>query len=117
MNTRLIGARGEKRAALHLWLHGYRVLEKNFHFGREAEIDLIARKRGVTVFVEVKARSGEKYGSGREAVTRQKREHIRLAAEYYRQKHGLTDQPCRFDVIELADKDGRTRLTHIENAF
>lgn len=105
-----LGQSGEKRAEKYLISQGYDVLEKNFRckFG---EIDLIAQKDGVLVFVEVKTRSGAGYGMGFESVTKKKQEKLLLTAQTY--MSGKTLMQARFDVISIDNG----RITHIKNAF
>jgi len=105
-----LGQSGEKKAEKYLISQGYDVLEKNFRckFG---EIDLIAQKDGVLVFVEVKTRSGSGYGMGFESVTKKKQEKLLLTAQTY--MAGRKPLQARFDVISI-DKG---EITHIKNAF
>jgi putative endonuclease len=105
-----LGQSGERKAEKFLLSGGYDVLEKNFRckFG---EIDIIAQKDGVLVFVEVKTRSGSGYGMGFESVTRSKQEKLLLTAQTYMANR--KPMPARFDVISI-DKG---EITHIKNAF
>ena len=112
MNKREKGTVYENMAASYLEEKGYQILEKNFysHFG---EIDLIAKKEEVIIFVEVKYRKSTQKGYPQEAVTAQKCRRIIKSAQYYLCRCGMTECTCRFDVIAiLGDK-----ITHIENAF
>lgn len=118
-NTRDIGAYGEKLAAKFLKKQGYKVVGRNFA-SAHGEIDLIAKKDGVLVFVEVKSRKDckeffDSYGMPCEAVTKKKQQNIIFTARIYLEKHPC-DLEIRFDVIEvfLAEKN---RINHIENAF
>ena len=110
---------GEERAALFLRLHGYRIVERNFHC-RQGEIDIIARKGEVVVFVEVKQRKNADFGEAREFVTYSKQRRVIAAAELWLLKTGCELQP-RFDVIEVYAPEGTKTLlpeiNHIENAF
>ena len=56
MNKRTIGTEYETMAARYLCTHDYTILARNYRtpFG---EVDLIAQKDGVLVYVEVKYRS------------------------------------------------------------
>ena len=87
---------------------------------RFGEIDLIAEKDGVLLFVEVKLRTNLQYGAPREYVTAKKQEKLRSAALLYLSMHGL-DASARFDVAEVytdAHHSARsTRIEYIENAF
>ena len=110
---------GEERAALFLRLHGYRIVERNFRC-RQGEIDIIARKGEVVVFVEVKQRKNADFGEAREFVTYSKQRRVIAAAELWLLKTGCELQP-RFDVIEVYAPEGTKTLfpeiNHIENAF
>lgn len=107
-----MGRAGETKAAEFLKKNGYKIIKRNFktHIG---EIDVIAEKDGFTVFVEVKTRSDDEFGSGAEAVNAAKRKKYVLTAKEYLMRTGKTDSPCRFDVIEIQGGE----INHIENAF
>jgi len=112
MNKRRFGADGEAVARDYLAGKGYQILEMNYRCAG-GEIDIIARHRGVTAFVEVKRRASDRFGRPAEAVTPQKQRHILRTAMAYMQAHGLADAAVRFDVIEIAGSE----LRHIEGAF
>ena len=112
MNKREYGAEGERAARDFLVASGYRILAMNYRRPC-GEIDIIARKRGVTAFVEVKRRSSGRFGRPAEAVTPAKRQHIMRAAMVYMQENDMQDAAMRFDIIELTGAD----IRHIENAF
>ena len=119
-----IGRIGERLAARYLRRHGYRILARNLHFGRN-ELDLIARNRRYLAFVEVKTRS---FASPEEALDRrpgaavdpEKRRRTIQAARAYLRSHNGKQCP-RFDVIEVyLSRDKRPkafRIHHIEGAF
>ena len=113
------GAWGEDCAAAYLRRHGYRILARNYSC-RFGEIDLIAEKDGVLLFVEVKLRTNLQYGAPREYVTVKKQEKLRAAALLYLSEREL-DVPARFDVAEVytdvRHSAGNTRIAYIENAF
>ena len=56
-----IGKLGEELAQQHLVKQGFAILERNYRKGRY-EVDIIAYKEGLMVFVEVKTRSNLDYG-------------------------------------------------------
>lgn len=114
MTNRSVGSAGERLAEIFLIEKGYALVERNYRAER-CEIDLVMKHCGVTVFVEVKTRSGASYGLGREAVTKSKQRNIIQAAQRYIADNALFDAPCRFDVVEIMM--GENRITHIENAF
>lgn len=101
MEKKRIGRLGEELAATLLEEQGYRIIVRNFSckFG---EIDIIARKGRSIVFVEVKTRLSERYGSGREAVTETKRKHIRWCADYYLSHTRWVYDEMDFQVIEIS---------------
>ena len=77
-----IGNRAEDTAALWLIDEGYEVLERNWRT-KYCEIDIIARKKGIIYFVEVKYRSSSQQGGGVAAVTRSKLQQMKFGAEIY----------------------------------
>ena len=120
---RRLGNRGERAAARYLWLHGYRILERNF-VRRGAEIDIIARKGDTIAFVEVKTRVRE-HQSPREArpaaaVTPEKQRKILAAAQCYfpAMEEGIR---YRFDIIEVyyseKSKLKAEQILHLPHAF
>lgn len=110
------GARGEDLAAQYLRRKGYRIRERNFRC-RQGEIDMIAEKAGILVFVEVKLRKSTAKGQPREAVDWRKQQRILGAAQYYLYSKKINDVPMRFDVIEIYDEARGLRINQIENAF
>ena len=74
--------RGERAAARHYRLRGYRILDTNRWLAGN-ELDVVARRGRTLVFCEVKARSGEGYGDPREAVGPEKERRVRRAAEIW----------------------------------
>lgn len=113
-NRRAVGAAYEEMAARYLTEHGYTIRARNYH-NRYGELDIVAEKDSMLVIVEVKYRSGTRYGGPLEAVTTQKQRRICRATMGYYAAHGYgEEQSCRFDVIGITG-DGVIR--HIENAF
>ena len=110
MNRRAFGAEGEAAACAYLRKKGWTIIETNVRRGR-GEIDIVARNRGLTAFVEVKRRSSLRYGRPAEAVNPEKQRRIVGAAALYMQENGL--ERVRFDVIEILSDE----IRHIENAF
>jgi len=116
-HNRTTGGRGEQVAAAYLQAHGYRILERNYTYGR-GEIDLIVRDEKTLVFVEVKARFRGGYGMPEERVTRSKQRQIGRVAQAYLQKlRAPLTIDCRFDVIAV-DLDGPEPVVrHLTDAF
>ncbi len=118
MNRRRVGREAEEAAAELLRRHGYRILDRNVHL-RFGELDLVCAQRGVVVFVEVKARFGQARGHPLEAVDPRKQRQLGRLALAYLQRKGLTDRPCRFDVVAVSlDAKGRpVRAELVPDAF
>ena len=107
------GMLGEQRAEEFLKGQGYKILNRNFRYGRH-EIDIIARKGGILVFIEVKLRSSLKFGYPEEFVRPTQISSIRLAASRYLEETKWTND-IRFDIIGISASLGE--LTHFEDAF
>ena len=112
MNRRAFGDAGEERACEYLRRRGWTIAARNVRRG-PGEIDIVARKRGVIAFIEVKRRTSTRFGSPAEAVNPEKRKRIARAAAIYMQERGMEDSKIRFDVIEILGGE----LRHIEGAF
>jgi putative endonuclease len=112
LGAELFGRRGEILAAWYLRLKGYRIVATRVKTP-VGEIDLIARRFGLTAFIEVKARqTRSEEGMALGAVNTSR---ISRAAQYYVARHpALAETPLRFDVIFLAP---RTWPRHVKNAF
>lgn len=110
----LFGHRGETLAALFLQLKLYRIVARRYKTP-VGEIDLIVERFGVTVFVEVKARTRSGAPTEAEALGAVNRNRIVRAAQYYLMRNPRRyTAPMRFDVIFLAP----WRLPrHLVNAF
>ena len=115
-DNRKKGNMGEDAAAAYLTRKGYEILDRNYRI-RDAEIDIIAKKDGVIVFVEVKLRKNSSLGSPAEAVNAAKQRKIISAAEGFIAKNNITDTDFRFDVIEIYSKINGLSINHMENAF
>ena len=114
VTTTQTGKKGEGMACAFLLRKGFSLVCRNYRYGHQ-EIDLVMRDADTLVFVEVKARSGVRFGTPAECVTPIKQKRLLLAAQGYLLEHGLTDAPARFDVVEVYLDTGT--VTHIENAF
>lgn len=111
-NRREVGTEYEHKAAEHLKGLGYHILEYNYRC-RKGEIDLIARDGDYLVFCEVKYRRNTRKGYPSEAVDIRKQRIISGCALYYLMQKGISDIPCRFDVVSIEGE----QVTLIKNAF
>ncbi|MCF6267212.1 MAG: YraN family protein [Desulfuromusa sp.] len=112
-----LGAWGEERATEYLRQQGMKVLERNFTTP-VGEIDIIARYKSWLVFIEVKTRRSNAFGTPQEAVGARKQRQIIRTAHWYLQNHKNTRLQPRFDVVAiLCQSDDRVQITHISDAF
>ena len=117
-----LGAKGENIAVSYLKSRGYRILERNYRI-RLGEIDIIAEQGGHLVFIEVKTRSDNLFGSPFESVTVPKQRQLSKVALQYICKMGCYNRPARFDVVAVqlnkanSTKLQDTRIELMQNAF
>ena len=103
---------GEDIAKSYLEKQNYKIVTTNFK-NKIGEIDIIAYDKEILVFIEVKYRKHTIFGLPREAVDERKQQKIRLVASSYINKNRLFDKQCRFDVVEILDKE----ITLIKDCF
>lgn len=116
-STTTIGQEGENIAADWLASHGYTIVARNYR-KRFGEVDIIARQDGYLVFIEVKTRASNQYGSPFEAVTVKKQRQLLKIANDYLMRNKLLDALCRFDVVAVMLVHGYApRVDVIVNAF
>lgn len=84
--------------------------------GGQTEVDLIARDRDTVVFVEVKSRATDEFGSPDRAIGAEKRKHIVRAARAYATRAGIEWSQVRFDVISIVFTNPPS-LIHEKDAF
>ena len=94
------GQQGEDLAADFLQEQGYQILDRNYH-SRFGEVDLVAEKDQTIVFVEVKARTNDRFGLPEESVTPEKLEKIYDTALLWLQEHPDKPDDWRVDVIAI----------------
>lgn len=113
-----IGRDAEQAAAEFLRARGLRPVDRNFRC-RGGEVDLIMRHGEHLVFVEVRYRRSERFGSAAESVVAAKRRRLLHAAEYYvlREHRTGAPPPVRFDVVAVRPQEGGLRLEWIVDAF
>ncbi len=118
MDSREIGALGEKIAAEYLTRLGYVIRERNFRL-REGEIDIIAEKDDFLVFIEVRTRRSLSFGTPEESVTAKKKERLIALTQAYMEDREDLPSSWRIDVmaLELGPKGQISRLEIIENAI
>ncbi len=111
-----LGAWGEDQAVLFLQRRGVKIVARNF-MTPVGEVDIICRTRNELIFVEVKTRRSNAYGTPAEAVGLRKQRQIIRAAQWYLAAKKSSLQP-RFDVIAvIPDSAGRAQIEHLPAAF
>ncbi|MDF2683141.1 MAG: YraN family protein [Brevibacillus sp.] len=118
---RVLGQKGEEMAENYLCKKGYEILGRNIRT-RRGEIDLIARDGDTLVFVEVRTRTSQAYGSAAESVTWRKRQKLRELAMDYLQNSSTFIPAFRFDVIAIhcpvrSEAGDEISIEHFKHAF
>ena len=112
MNNKEKGSAGEDLASKYLVQNGYEILERNIRFSRLCEIDIIAKLKDTTVFVEVKNRKNDLFGKPFEAITKAKYENIKKGIAIYIQTHKV--KKYRIDVIGIT-LEPVLKVEHLKN--
>lgn len=100
MSHLLLGIRGEKFAEKLLKEKGYKILARNFKT-KLGEIDIVTSYKGTLIFVEVKTRTGTKFGLPEEAVDKRRILRIVKAGEVFMKKYSLHGTKIRVQVVSL----------------
>ncbi|MEK7497453.1 MAG: YraN family protein [Patescibacteria group bacterium] len=113
------GKTGEELAGEFLEKKGYKIIERNFRT-RFGEIDLIVSDKDSLVFVEVKTKVGEDFGTPEEMINLNKIEKVQRMAEIYTVKNsGISEQfsGLRIDAVCLVLNMSMSlsRIDHYEN--
>ena len=118
MSTLKLGAHLEALAAEYLQSQGLLILHRNFR-SRMGEIDLIGQHNEELVFIEVRYRKNNDFGSAKDSVNRTKQKKIIKTAKFFLQTREWANQlPCRFDVIAISQrKETKKHLEWIQDAF
>jgi putative endonuclease len=110
--NRDVGQFGEEAAADFIEGLGYVVLDRNWRCD-EGEIDIVALDEGAIVVCEVKTRSGFGFGSGLDAVTREKLARLRRLAARWQQESGRPG-PRRIDIIAVHRGPNGPQFEHVK---
>ncbi len=97
-------------AAAFLVERGFEILERNYRAGRRGEIDLIARREALLLFVEVKSRRSPLYGGSLYSISPRKKKALKSAAAQYlaaHPQHHSRETLCRFDMISCENSEIR----------
>lgn len=119
---RRLGARAEQLVADHYTAAGYTIESRNFRCPA-GEIDLIAARGELLVFIEVRSTTTDYLDSPTRTVAPAKQRRIALTADRYLAARAHAPRDIRFDVVGVRfDRSGErgrgaARLQPIENAF
>ena len=115
-STKAIGSDGGDKAVAFLVSGGYEIVSRNWRTKR-GEIDIIAKKDGVLVFVEVKTLpSGNLETLSHELDLRKQKRIIETAKFFLLSNRKYNDSKIRFDVL-VVDMPGFAPVYHIQDAF
>jgi putative endonuclease len=95
------GRRGEDLAHRFLRGQGLTVVARNYRSRAGSEIDLVARDGDALVFVEVKSRATDEFGTPDRAVDPEKQAHIERAGREYARRAGVDWDTVRFDIVTV----------------
>lgn len=112
------GRTGEAHARAWLEGRGYVTVDTNWRCP-SGELDLVMLDGSELVFVEVKTRTGERFGHASEAVTPAKRRKLLATAAWFASEHPEhEDRIWRIDIVAVTihPQTGIARIEHIENA-
>lgn len=109
------GSMGEQLAEKYLVSKNYYILAKNYH-SKFGDIDIIASDGSSIVFIEVKTRTQNQYGTALEAITKNKLENIIKTSHLYLEQRNMHGHPYRYDAIEIILKaSDKPIINHLLN--
>ena len=112
-----LGKQAEETACRYLTANGLKLVEKNYKCQR-GEIDLVMQDNNSIVFIEVRYRRNNRFGSGAESVIKRKQQKLIMTAMHYLQTHrNSAANATRFDVISIQGQHGENDIEWIQNAF
>jgi len=116
MNNKEKGNLGETLASKYLENLGYKILERNWHFSTNGEIDIIALDKETLVFVEVKTRKNTLFGHPFEAINEKKYKQVHNLANAYMSQLTTKYKICRIDGISVI-LSNPPQIEHLKNLF
>jgi len=116
INKISLGKQAENLACHYLQKKGFSLLQANY-LCNQGEIDLVMKDNDQLVFVEVRYRKNNHFGSGAETVDSRKQRKLISAANHYLTTNKKHHSACRFDVISISGKLCQENIHWINNAF
>jgi putative endonuclease len=114
--SKALGDDGEQLALKYLEKKGLKLITRNFR-QRGGEIDLIMQDAKALVFIEVRRRQSEQFGSALESVTYQKQQRLIQTAQYYLQQNKRIYSSYRFDVVGILPLNNDFNINWVKDAF
>jgi putative endonuclease len=113
VHKKIVGNLAEQRACQFLQAQGLKLITQNFRT-IHGEIDLIMREGDEIVFIEVRSRAKNDYGTPIESINKNKQKKvIKTSLIFLQQRNWLDKVNCRFDVIGV----NQDHLEWIQDAF
>ena len=112
---RQTGQQGEAIAAGYFIERGFRILDRNWRCPI-GELDIVMEQGDTLIFVEVRTRRGQRYGSPEESITPNKQARLIELAHSYLQQLQPSHQQWRIDILAVQLDQKPPQINHIENA-
>ena len=110
-----LGKEGENIARMYLMQNEYEIIENNYTY-KKGEIDIIAQKDDLIIFIEVKTRQSKELQDPLLSVTKKKQKQIIKTADAYIKENDI-DLEARFDIISILTNKYESEIEHIDGAF
>ena len=110
------GDHAEQLVCQYLLDNGFVIVARNYR-KRYGEIDIIAKKIDLLVFVEVKRRDNNQIDPFEIIVSNKQRKIISVAKEFLSTHTDTITHICRFDVALVENKNNNLQIRYIANAF
>jgi len=111
---RRIGNFGEDIACDYLQKNGYEIIARNKRYSKISEIDIVAKIKNTIVFVEVKTRRNNDFGTPFEAITKTKYNHMKQGALTFLSESENKYENFRLDVIGITLQP-KVEINHMKN--
>ncbi len=116
-DKQILGKKGEQLTADYLEKKGYKIIDRNFRFGK-GEIDIVCFYGDDLVIVEVKSVRVNGYGEGEERISNKKQKKIINTAYAFLDQHEeYLDFGVRFDVVVVNFSQYPVDISHYTGAF
>lgn len=108
-----IGKFGETLAKNYLIKHDYKIIDSNIKLSYQ-ELDIVAEKHGLTIFIEVKTRISQIYGPAENAFASVKSQRFKRGIEMFLKNNKISADDIRADLIAV-DIDRRKKTAKIKH--